>query len=54
MFPDSEIAKGYRQGKTKANYVVQFGIASAVKEQLVREIKDKPYSSTKPDNFPFI
>ena len=43
MFPDSEIAKNYQQGKTKVKYMVQFGIAPYVKEQLMADMSQEQY-----------
>lgn len=44
MFPDSQIAKDYEQGKTKIKYNIQFGIAPFIKEQLMAKIKGIPYT----------
>ena len=44
MFPDSKIAQSYRQGETKIKYVIQFGIALFVKEQMIRDFKLQPLS----------
>ena len=37
MSPESEIAKNYRQGETKVRYHIQFGIASYIKDLLVKD-----------------
>ena len=44
MFPDSQIAKNYSQQETKMKYTVQFGIAPFVKDQLITDISNKPFS----------
>ena len=44
MFPDSEIAKNYRQGETKVRYSIQFGIALYIKHLLVKCFSDCPFS----------
>ena len=38
MFPDSEIAKNYKQGQTKLKYNVQFGIAPHIKKLLMNDM----------------
>lgn len=43
MFPDSEIAKSYKQGETKLKYTIQFGIAPYFKELLTRDLKKKVF-----------
>ena len=35
MFPDSNIAKKYKQGETKTKYCIEFGIAPYVKAKLI-------------------
>ena len=44
MLPDSEIAKKYHQGPTKIKYNIQFGIAPYVKESLIYDVADVPFS----------
>ena len=44
MFPDSQIAAKYSQEETKSKYVVQFGLARFVKDQLITDIQKTPYS----------
>ena len=44
MFPDSEIAKNYRQGETKVRYSIQFGIALYIKDLLMKGFSDCPFS----------
>ena len=41
MFPDSEIAKSYSKGETKVKYVIQFGIAPYIKQQILDDVKGK-------------
>ena len=43
-FPDSKIARYYRQGETKIKYIMQFGIAPFVKEQMIRDFKFQSYT----------
>ena len=44
MFPDSNIAKQFNQQETKAKYTIQFGIAQYVKEKLILDVSNKPFS----------
>ena len=44
MFPDSNIAKQFDQQETKAKYTKQFGIAQYVKEELILDVSNKPFS----------
>ena len=44
MFPDSEIAKNYQQGETKVKYNLQYGIAPFVKQSLINDFSDTPFS----------
>ena len=44
MFPDSEIAKNYRQGEAKVRYNIQFGIAPYIKDLLVKDFSDCSFS----------
>ena len=44
MFPDSEIAKKYEQGDTKIKHNIQFGIAPYLKEKLIYDVKNKPFT----------
>ena len=44
MFPDSKIAKHYRQGKTKVRYNTQFDIVSYIKDLLVKDFSDCPFN----------
>ena len=39
MFPDSQIAAKYSQEETKSKYVVQFGLAPFVKDELVTGVQ---------------
>ena len=43
-FPDSKIARYYRQGETKIKCIIQFGIAPFVKEQMIRDFKFQSYT----------
>lgn len=42
MFPDSEIAKKFSCGATKAAYLICFGLGSYFKEQLINDIRKAP------------
>lgn len=44
MFPDSVIAASYKMSYTKCKYIIQYGICEWVLEELVRDMKEKPYS----------
>lgn len=44
MFPDSQIAASYKMSETKCKYIIQFGIYEWVLEELIRDVKDKPFS----------
>ena len=44
MFPDSNIAKQFNQQETKAKYTIQFGIAQYLKEKLILDVSNKPFS----------
>ena len=44
MFPDSQIAAKYSLEETKSKYVVQFGIAPFVKDELITDVQKAPYS----------
>ena len=43
MFPDSNIAKSFQCGRTKASYVAHFGLAPYFYEQLLAIITNGPY-----------
>ena len=43
MFPDSQIAAKYSQEETKSKYVVQFGLAPFVKDELITDVQKTPY-----------
>ena len=43
-FSDSNIAKQFNQQETKAKYTIQFGIAQYVKEKLILDVSNKPFS----------
>ena len=44
MFPDSKIAEAYQQGETKIKYVIQFGIAPYIKNELLNNFKNQPFT----------
>ena len=44
MFPDSEIAKNYQQGATKIKCNIQFRIAFCVKESVLYDVANVPFS----------
>ena len=43
MFPDSNIARSYKQGETKVKYVLQFGIAPYIRNSLIEEVKGQAF-----------
>lgn len=43
MFPDSNIAKGYKMSETKSKYIIQFGICPFVKNEILNDMKDQPF-----------
>ena len=44
MFPDSKIAQSYRQSKTKVRYNIQYGIAPHVKQMLIYDVSNTPFT----------
>ena len=44
MFLDSRIAASYSQGKTKLRYNIQFGIAPYIKQMLLYDVNNTPYT----------
>ena len=44
LLPDSQIAAKYSQGETKPKYVVQFGLAPFVEDELITDVQKTPYS----------
>ena len=44
MFPDSEIAKNYEMSATKVMYIIRHGIAIYVRNDLKKEIDDRPFT----------
>ena len=44
MFPDLQIVAKYSQEETKSKYVVQFGLAPFVKDELSTDVQKTPYS----------
>ena len=43
MFPDSDIAKNYKQCQTKMKYMIQYGIAPHIKEVLMADMEHEQY-----------
>ena len=43
MFPDSEIAKGYKQSSTKVAYTIEFGIKPYISEILEKDMQGRPF-----------
>ena len=44
LLPDSQIAAKYSQGETKPKYVVQFGLAPFVEDELITDVQKTGYS----------
>ena len=44
IFSDLQIATKYSQEETKSRYVVQFGLAPFVKDELIADVEKTPYS----------
>ena len=44
MFPDLKISTKYSQEETKSKYIVQFGLAPFVKDELSTDVQKTPYS----------
>lgn len=44
MFPDSQIARTYRQSETKLKYNIQYGIAPFIRKQLIYDINKCPFT----------
>ena len=44
MFPDLQIVAKYSQEETKSKYVVQFGLAPFVKDELSIDVQKTPYA----------
>lgn len=44
MFPDSKIAAAYGMSDTKVKYVIQFGIGPFILKQLIKDLKDTPFT----------
>ena len=44
MFPDSQIAQGYKQGKTKVGYTIKYGLAPYITEKLVKKMRGIPFT----------
>ena len=43
MFPDSEIAKRYKQKQNKVRYMIQFGIAPVIQDTILDELRGQPF-----------
>ena len=44
MFPDSAIAKSYKQGETKVKYCLQYGIAPHFKGMIVKDLANSLFA----------
>ena len=44
MFPDSAIAKSYKQGETRVKYCLQYGIAPHLKDLIVKDLANSPFT----------
>ena len=44
MFPGSEIAKNKPAVRSKIKYSIQYGIAPYLKQKLIYDVKDKPFT----------
>ena len=44
MFRDTRIAESYSQGKAKARYSIHFGIAPYIKQVLLFDVNNTPYT----------
>ena len=44
LFPDSKIAQSYRQGKAKVRCNIQYGIAPHVKQMLIYDVNNTPFT----------
>ena len=44
MFPDSAIAKSYKQGETKVKYCLQYGIAPHFKDLISKDLANSPFT----------
>ena len=44
MVPDSSIAKSYEMSSTKLQYIIKFRISPYVKEKLICDVKNSPYT----------
>ena len=43
MFPDSEIAKRYKQKRNNVRYMIQFGIAPVIQDTILDELRGQPF-----------
>lgn len=46
MFPDSENAKQFQMGETKANYLISLGLAPYVKDRLSNVLNETKFKVT--------
>ena len=44
MFPDSQIAKHFKQGETKTKYTIQYGIYPCFKDLLLEDLKNTAFT----------
>lgn len=44
MFPDTDIAKNYSMSEAKIKYLLVFGVAPFVREQLIDDLKSTPFT----------
>ena len=44
MFPDSEVTKHYEMSSTKVMYIMRYGITKYFKDELTKEVKEKPFT----------
>ena len=44
MFPDSDIAKSYKQKRNKVKYMIQFGIAPVLRKEIMEDLTGHPYT----------
>ena len=52
MFPDSQIAKEYKQNKTKCKYTIQYGVYPFLKDLLLEDLKKMQCSHLSLMNLP--
>ena len=44
MLTDTKIVESFRQAETKAKYVLQFGIVSYLRKNMLKDFKDQPFN----------